>query len=261
MSTLRSMFGRYVALGDSSTEGLDDPDGSGGYRGWADRLAEHLAVANPDLLYANLAIRGRLAAQVRAEQLDRAVDLRPDVASVFAGVNDLLRPGYDQAAVLADVEHMQRTLVATGATVLTITVPDPTRVMPLARRLAPRIAAFNEGIRELGERTGVRVVDVGAAPVAGDPRLWAPDRLHANAVGHQRIAAALAEELGMPGVDGSWADPLPLVPRRRPHEVARAEWAWLRGHFAPWLLRRLRGQSSGDAVEAKRPELAPVIPA
>lgn len=252
------MFGRYVAIGDSSTEGLDDPDGSGGYRGWADRLAEHLARQNPDLLYANLAVRGRLAGQVRAEQLDRAIALRPDIATVFAGVNDLLRPGYDAAVVLADVEHLQRALVATGATVLTITVADPTRVMPLARRLAPRIAAFNDAIRALGERTGVRVVDVGAAPVAGDPRLWAEDRLHANALGHERIAAALAEALGLSGVDGSWADPLPLQPRRRPHEIARAEWAWLRGHFAPWVLRRLRGQSSGDAVEPKRPELAPV---
>lgn len=252
------MFGRYVAIGDSSTEGLDDPDGSGGYRGWADRLAEHLARQNPDLLYANLAVRGRLAGQVRAEQLDCAVALEPDIATVFAGVNDLLRPAYDPATVLADIEAMQRALIATGATVLTITVPDRTRVMPLARRLAPRIAVFNEGIRALGERTGVRVVDVGAAPVAGDPRLWAADRLHANAVGHERIAAALAESLGLPEVDGSWADPLPFLPRRRPHEVARAEWAWLRGHFAPWVLRRLRGQSSGDAVEPKRPDLARV---
>src|SRR6185436_10937152 len=31
---------RYVAIGDSSTEGLDDPRSAGGFRGWADRLAE-----------------------------------------------------------------------------------------------------------------------------------------------------------------------------------------------------------------------------
>ena len=36
------MFRRYVAIGDSTTEGLEDPDGQGGYRGWANRFAEHL---------------------------------------------------------------------------------------------------------------------------------------------------------------------------------------------------------------------------
>ena len=53
-------FTRYVAIGDSSTEGLDDPDGTGGYHGWANRLAARVAAARKSpLLYANLAIRGR----------------------------------------------------------------------------------------------------------------------------------------------------------------------------------------------------------
>ncbi|HWK27230.1 MAG TPA: SGNH/GDSL hydrolase family protein, partial [Solirubrobacter sp.] len=64
-------YRRFVALGDSTTEGLMDPlpDGSG-FRGWADRLAELLALREPDLRYANLAVRGKLAWQVRADQLD-----------------------------------------------------------------------------------------------------------------------------------------------------------------------------------------------
>jgi lysophospholipase L1-like esterase len=58
-------FARYVAIGDSSTEGLDDPDGRGGYRGWADRLAQRVAQAQPSpLLYANLAIRGRTTREI-----------------------------------------------------------------------------------------------------------------------------------------------------------------------------------------------------
>ena len=31
-------FARYVAIGDSSTAGLDDPHPGGGYHGWANRL-------------------------------------------------------------------------------------------------------------------------------------------------------------------------------------------------------------------------------
>jgi lysophospholipase L1-like esterase len=260
LSTLGDMYARYVALGDSSTEGLDDPDGAGGYRGWADRLAEALANPNPGLLYANLAIRGRLAGQVRAEQLDRALELQPDVTTVFAGVNDLLRPGFDVTAVVADVEHMQRALVDAGATVLTFTMPDPSRVLPVVKWLRPRVDVFNDALREAAARSGARLVDVGAYPVAGDPRLWAEDRLHANAVGHARIAAALADALGLPGSDGSWTEPLPLPARRRPHQVVRAELAWTRRHLLPWVARRLRGESSGDGVQPKRPELAPVTP-
>ena len=44
---MSSPFARYVALGDSSTEGLDDPlvGRPGRYRGWADRLATLVAAA------------------------------------------------------------------------------------------------------------------------------------------------------------------------------------------------------------------------
>src|SRR4051812_31146615 len=86
---------RYVALGDSQTEGLGDGDDVRGLRGWADRLAERIATDSPDARYANLAVRGRTAGQVYAEQLGPALELRPDLATVVAGVNDLLRPRFD----------------------------------------------------------------------------------------------------------------------------------------------------------------------
>jgi lysophospholipase L1-like esterase len=251
---------RYVALGDSSTEGLDDPDGRGSYRGWADRLAEHLAAVEPGLQYANLAVRGRLVRQVKDQQLGPALALRPDVATVFAGVNDVLRPKLDLAAVVGDLAEMFEALRGTGATVLTITVPDPSRVMPVARRMAPRIAAYNAAVRQATERTGVLLVDVGASPVAGDPRLWSEDRLHANALGHERIAAGLAHALGLPGGDPRWAEPLPPAHPRRLREVALAEARWVRAHFAPWVVRRLLGRSSGDGVVPKRPDLLPWSP-
>ena len=65
-------YRRFVALGDSTTEGLMDlyPDGT--FRGWADRLAARLAQDEPDLLYANLAVRGKLARQV-AETPSRSI--------------------------------------------------------------------------------------------------------------------------------------------------------------------------------------------
>lgn len=105
------MFHRYVALGDSGTEGVgDQPHPDGSERGWADRLAEFLADANPQLLYANLAVRGSLAAQVREQQVAPALALEPDLITVVAGINDVIRPRLDLDASLAHMDEMLRDL-------------------------------------------------------------------------------------------------------------------------------------------------------
>ncbi|MEV5974177.1 SGNH/GDSL hydrolase family protein [Streptomyces sp. NPDC051921] len=253
---------RYVALGDSQTEGVGDGDDTRGLRGWADRLAELAARSSPGLRYANLAVRGRLAGQVRAEQLAPAVALEPDLATVVAGFNDLLRPRFDADEVAGHLEAMFAALTAQGARVATLTFPDITRMIPAARPVAPRIGAVNARVREAARRHGVVVVETGHHPVVTDPRLWSRDRLHAAPLGHARIAAAVAEALGLPGSDDSWTRPLP--PGARPATGLLAvgvEAAWAGTFLGPWLGRRLRGRSSGDGRTAKRPALLPVTPA
>jgi len=88
----------FVAIGDSFTEGLEDPDPGGGFRGWADRVAGVLSAQRPGFRYANLAIRGKLLGEVVAEQLPRAVELAPDLVSLAAGGNDILRRRAAQAS-------------------------------------------------------------------------------------------------------------------------------------------------------------------
>src|SRR3954468_22071038 len=96
-------FARYVAIGDSSTEGLDDPDGRGGYRGWANRLAARIAAAqSTPLLYANLAIRGRATRAIRDEQLAPALAMKPDLVTLFTGTNDVVRRRFDASEVGRD---------------------------------------------------------------------------------------------------------------------------------------------------------------
>lgn len=250
---------RYVALGDSQTEGCGDGDDVRGLRGWADRLAEQLARDTPDLLYANLAVRGRLAGQVRAEQLAPALALRPDLATVVAGVNDLLRSGFDADEVAGELEAMFAALTAQGARVATVTFPDVARIIPLARPLRPRVLALNDRIRRAAARHGVVVADSFHHPVVADPRLWSPDRLHASPLGHARIAAAVADALGLPESDDSWTLPLPADPRAASGlRLVGGELRWAGSFLGPWLVRRARGRSSGDGRLAKRPELLPV---
>ena len=250
-------FQRYVAIGDSTTEGLDDPDGRGGFRGWANRLAERLAAANGGVAYANLGIRGLRTRQIRDTQLGIALAMRPDIVTVVSGTNDLLGFSFDVRAFARDAGEMQRAFRDTGATVLTFTLPDVSRIMPIARPFRSRLLRMNDALREVSARTGTRLVDFSAHPSALDLRLWSDDRLHANALGHERIAAALAHAIELPGADASWREPLDGARRRRIGEAVAAELAWTRRHLAPWIWRHLRGRSSADGRVPKRPALEP----
>jgi lysophospholipase L1-like esterase len=248
-------YARFVAIGDSTVEGLDDPDGRGGYRGWANRIAERLAREEGSVQYANLAIRGRTTRQVRDEQLARAVAMKPDLAAVVSGTNDLLRRHFDAVTLRADIEAMQSALVGIGATVITFTLPDLDDIMPVARLVRRRLHAMNDAIRGACASTGAIVCDFASYPVASDPRLWSDDRLHANSAGHARIADALAHHLTLPGSNFDWAEPLPDLARPTLIAAIRAEGTWARRHLLPWIWRHARGRSSGDGVRPKYPEL------
>ena len=252
----RSSWHRYVALGDSFTEGLSDPDPGrpGEFRGWADRLAEHLAAAAPegDVEYANLAIRGRLLGQVLAEQLPVALAAEPDLVSLVAGGNDLMRPGADPDELAAQLEAAVVRLRAAGADVLLATGVD-TRNTPVLRRMRGRFAVFNASIWSIAARQGAAVLDQWGATWVQDFRLWDSDRIHLTDEGHRRTALAAAAALGLPGTGDDWRTPLPPQSPRAFRVAVREEAAWVRGFAAPWVGRRLRGRSSGDGRQPKRP--------
>ena len=204
-----------------------DPNPDGSFRGWADRLAERLGAgrAGPALRQPRRSA-GKLARQVRAEQLDAAVALEPDLASVLSGLNDMLRKNVDVAAVAGEIEAMVVALRGIGADVITVTFPDPVPVNPLASRAAARVRRLNAMIRDLSAEHGAKLVDLEAHPVSSDRRLWDVDRLHANPEGHRRIALAAAEALGLEGADAALDDRRiddPLGPRTR---IEHAVWAW-----------------------------------
>jgi len=252
-------FARYVALGDSSTEGIDDPDGAGGYRGWSQRLAERIHFSQGGgLHYANLAVRGLTTAQIRARQLDAALAMQPDLATVFCGTNDVTALRFDVHKVAADIEHMQRALRDGGATVLSFTLPDLTPLMPLARLIAPRIAALNKALVETSRNTGSILVDFAAYPVAIDRRLWSEDRIHVNTAGHARIAEALAQALHLPGANDDWKQSFPGALAQTRAQWWAAELRWTRRHLLPWVWQGATGRSSSQGRSPKRPDLLPL---
>jgi lysophospholipase L1-like esterase len=246
----------FVAIGDSFTEGLNDPGPAGRYRGWADRLAEMLAVGRPGLRYANLAVRGKQLAQVLTEQFPTALAAKPDLVSFCAGGNDILRPGGDPDDIAARYEQAVVQFRAIGSDVVICTGFD-TRAVPVLRRVSGRIAAYNLHLWSIADRHGCRIVDLWSMRVLRDQRAWSPDRLHLSPEGHRRVALHAAEVLGL-RVAQDWREPWPPV--RTPDWLDRrkADVRWTREHFAPWIGRHLRGRSSGDGLPPKRPELEPL---
>jgi lysophospholipase L1-like esterase len=254
--TAEARYGSYVAVGDSFTEGLNDFGDDGHFRGWADRVAERLGALSPGFRYANLAVRGKLIDQIVHDQVPRAVEMGPDLISFCAGGNDLLRPGSDPDRMAKTIARAVRDLRGTGADVVLFTGVDP-RDTPIMRRARGKFATFYLHIRSISDLYGCRVVDMWSMQGLRDWRAWSDDRLHMNEEGHRMVAAKVLDVLGIPG-DDDWRKEWP--PRRRVGQAARRreDARWLREHLGPWIGRRLRGRSSGDGLDPKRPELGPL---
>ena len=248
---------RWVAIGDSFTEGVGDPEPTApnGYRGWADRVAEVLSQQVDDFAYANLAIRGRLIGQIVDEQVEPALALKPDLVTFSAGGNDVIRPGADPDAVAQLFEDAVVRLSSEGATVVVFTGID-TNLTPVFRGIRGRVAIYNENIRAIADKNDCIVADQWALKEVQDMRFFDDDRLHYNALGHHEIARMVLRALNVPNdLQPMQPDPFPT---RTWREARTVDLVWAREYFVPWVLRRLRHQSSGDTVRAKRPDALPV---
>ena len=157
-----------------------------------------------------------------AEQVPKAVQMAPDLVSIAAGGNDILRPGTDPDALAEVFDDCVASLRAAGCRVLLFTGFDPS-AFPVIRMLRGKVAAYNMHLRTIAAARDCDLVDLWSMRVLCDRRVWSADRLHLNAEGHQRVALFAGEVAGVP-VAGNWRDPLPDVPRpgQIPRPVASA---------------------------------------
>jgi lysophospholipase L1-like esterase len=193
----------YVALGDSLTAGRDDTDPGGLRIGWARRLAGILSTRTEvPCALANLAADGAGVAAVLERQLPAAARIGPDLVSVTVGMNDVREPDFTAGRFAAGLGRLLDGLTATGATVLTCTLPDIAGIMPLPDELVvlarQRMRQASDVIRGQALDRGALCLDLWAMPGAADPGLFGPDRIHPNASGHQLMAAACADLLLAP---------------------------------------------------------------
>jgi lysophospholipase L1-like esterase len=244
-----------VAIGDSFTEGLSDLGVDGTFVGWADRLAQALAERDPDFQYANLALRGKTLREIIDEQVPIVEQVKPDLVTFCAGGNDLIVPGSDIDEIAEEFEQAVISLQQTGCEVVLFTGPDPKK-QPVVRRVRGKVAIYNGHLRAIADRHSCRLVDLWAMAVLVDIRAWSDDRLHFSPEGHRRIALRAAEILGVP-VTEDWREPWPPAVPTPWIRSRQADLVWTRAHLLPWVGRQLRGESMGDGLAPKRPELQP----
>lgn len=249
---------RYVALGDSFTEGVGDPEPRcpGGLRGWADRVADELAAGQEDFSYANLAVRGLLLEQILSQQVGPALALEPDLITLSAGGNDMVFHASDPDKLAEKLDVGVGQLSQSGATIVLFTGPD-WRSTPVLGRNRAKVAIFNENVHTIASRYDAVIADLWALRQLRDPRMWDPDRLHLSPLGHHTVAMMVLDTLNVPHslqplepkdlLQGSWR-------RARAGDIL-----WARNYFFPWVLRRIRPGGSEEERQAKRPAAGPVV--
>ncbi|QXQ11942.1 SGNH/GDSL hydrolase family protein [Paeniglutamicibacter sp. Y32M11] len=250
--------GRYVALGDSFTEGVGDfsKRRPNGVRGWADRVAETLASDSPGWEYANLAIRSKRLRHIIAEQLEPAIKMEPTLITLYAGGNDVMDFGTKIADILAEYEFMVQRLAETGATLVLFTGYD-VEVSPILGPLRRKNHAYNDGVRLIAAKYGAILVDYANFSAYATSRMWGPDRLHMSKAGHKYLAARVLDVLAVPhGITHKNKRTAELSVRQR----AKEHRVWITEWVLPLFGRKLRGTTLGDALSPRWPEPVRVPP-
>ncbi|KKD04159.1 SGNH/GDSL hydrolase family protein [Streptomyces sp. WM6386] len=226
---------RFVALGDSLTEGVGDPVGEG-WRGWAALLADGLGES---VEFTNLAVSGSQTRDVLERQLPAGLALRPDVVSVVVGVNDTLRCTFDIHAVASRLDAVYASFASQGAVVLTACLPDPGAMLglpgALARPLARRQRAVNTVVHALSERYGAVHLHAAEGAWLMDRAMWSADRLHPGERGHRQLAVRFHALLAQAGTaTGREPSPEPEFPVT----TTSASLWWLATAGTGWVARR-----------------------
>lgn len=244
---------KYVAIGDSFTEGISDRGLGDSYYGWADRLAQALADRyctreNP-LAYANLAVRGRLLSSMVDQQIPRAIELKPDLVTFAGGVNDAMRSSFNLDLKATELERGVRELRGAGIDVMLVGFGDPSGSSGLMSLIADRFAGLNSATVAIAEAYDCYLLNFWGMETFTRRALWDEDRLHLNPLGHALTAQLALESLGWGG-----SNRVTEIPEARPIGTVSkitGHIRWVKNHGAPWVGRRIRKASSGDGIEPK----------
>lgn len=239
---------RFVAIGDSFSEGVGDELPDGRVRGWADIAAQGWAdAAGHSIQYANFAIRGKLAWPIIEQQLEPALALKPTHLSFNGGGNDVLRPRADVEHIADTFSRVLRRCDEQGVTPILLSGANPSGQLPMGALVQRRGDELSAAVlRRIANRPDVIRALNWPDRELSTGRYWSEDRLHMNAAGHHRVAARVLHGLGFEPPAEWWAP-------SGDSAGAASGFAYYRQHVGPWMKRRLTRTSSGDGRSAKYP--------
>lgn len=196
-------IGRYVALGDSLSEGIGDVVQAGRERGFAGLLAGLLRQESPELTFTNLGVGGARTADVLHRQLDRALALQPDLVTLVVGANDV------PSTALGQFERDYHALVSrlrggVSGVIAIATIPNFAHLLPphfasYRNAMVARVDGFNRIIAQAAATNNALLADLQHGNAAEDPRNLSSDGVHPNARGYRAMAARFAETLNQAG--------------------------------------------------------------
>lgn len=169
---------RVLAFGDSLTRGTGAREAESYPAVLARRIGRTVV---------NAGIPGELSAEGRARLPGVLDETRPDLLVLLHGGNDILR-GRDRDALRANLRAMVDAARQRDVPVVLVGVPD--------RSLLSLDTA--EVYRTLAERFNVPLVDEAVADILSESELRS-DRIHPNAAGYRRLAAAVHDTLARSG--------------------------------------------------------------
>jgi len=181
----------YVALGDSLTAG------QGARRGYVDRLYERLAREHPGAVLHNLGSSGATTVDVLRAQLPRVAKLRPSLATLAIGTNDLT-DGSSVDRVLQNLTTIIESLRATGATVVVTNLPAVglAPAVPPAYRahIDALVRSANTTIEAICRKNDAALFDLYAlskTEIPRHPEYFSWDGYHPSDEGYDRWAQAM----------------------------------------------------------------------
>jgi len=191
---------RIVAIGDSSVFGVgdfDDQSHSVG-AGWTGRFAHDLKAGR----FVNLGKNGARFRSVVKKQLGGAISMRPDLALICVGTNDVLRGDFSPAEIRAAVESIITQFNQVDAVPVFLGIPDPIQTAPgpmsLKKILHTRVKLVNAIIEQVAEAHCAAFVSTWNHSMASDRSMWHIDRMHPSAKGHQEISDLVRRSLFLP---------------------------------------------------------------
>lgn len=190
------MWKRFVSIGDSFTEGIGDEVEEIALKSWVDHFVQ---LCVNDIEYANFAKRGLVTKEIRTQQLEKAVTFNPDLVSIIAGANDVLKGRWDHQEYKNNMEFMIDTLSKTDADIIIASLPDFTVRLPFSSEkkqvLKEQLLEANEIILSLSREYKLHHVDFWNHHLVNDNTLWSTDLIHPNSKGYVKVAELIFSSL------------------------------------------------------------------